>query len=250
MQRRGWHPGRLCGPCQLCGQNSIYYTHPTSFTDTIKQRLHEIERDMDGDSCVCKACERDIKRHDGYQPRWRYTPKDDKCILVTCNTNNSNIHTGLVTKQQVSELLHEPVSRSPTGQLTPLCQFHYKNIHHLLHADLYQHSKCSTCNAHIKGPTRYCPNPVVIKQHFSNCGDTEINITDRDVICTNCYNSHLQILHHSQGTSTDEELCELLGMPAPIDPNRLAEAMQEVIANVGAMLLKGLAILLPEVFQH
>ena len=75
---------------------------------------------------------------------------------------------------------------------------------------MYEHLKCFRCNARLKGAIRHCPNPVVIKQHFSRCGDIDICISDKDTICTNCYNAHLQILHECKETSTDDELKALL----------------------------------------
>ena len=117
---------------------------------------------------------------------------------------------------------------------------------------MYEHLKCFTCNARLKGPIRHCPNPVAIKQHFSRCGDIDICITDKDTICTNCYNAHLQILHESQETSTDDELNALLQNSIPGEdkyPSYIAQALQEVLAKVGSVLLKNLAVLLPEVYH-
>ena len=140
---------------------------------------------------------------------------------------------------------------STTRQLTPLCQAHYRHVHRQLHP-MYEHLKCFTCNARLKGPIRHCPNSVAIKQHFSRCGDIDICITDEDTICTNCYNAHLQILHESQETSTDDELNALLQNSTPGEdkyPSYIAQALQKVLAKVGNVLLKNLAVLLPEVYQ-
>ena len=91
------------------------------------------------------------------------------------------IHTSLVTAGQVAELLHTNVPET-TGHLIPLCQAHYRHVHCQLHPKegMYEHLKCFTCNARLKGAIRHCPNPVAIKQHFSRCGDIDICITDKD----------------------------------------------------------------------
>ena len=34
---------------------------------------------------------------------------------------------------------------------------------------------------------RHCPDTIAIKHHFSQHSDMELNITERDSICTNCY---------------------------------------------------------------
>ena len=63
--------------------------------------------------------------------------------------------------QEVGELLHIAVPTASAGQLTPLCQTHYKHGHRLLNTEMYE---CMTCNAaYIKGTSRYCPNPIAIK---------------------------------------------------------------------------------------
>ena len=94
-----------------------------------------------------------IKRHikeENYQPRWRAraSKKCDECIAPACNTTHGIIHTALVTPQQESELLHATLTESAEGQLTPLCQVHYKKIHRMMHANdgTYKHVKCVTCN--------------------------------------------------------------------------------------------------------
>ncbi len=136
MRRRGprtaVHPGQQCGPCRLCGQSSAYYAHPLTWEETIKQRLYQLESVHD-QSRVCKACEKDIKRHitaKNYKPCWRpKTNNDDSCIVAACNsTDGAIIHTGLVTTQQVAELLQTSIPETAAGQLTPLCQAHYKLI--------------------------------------------------------------------------------------------------------------------------
>ena len=86
-------------------------------------------------------------------------------------------------------------------------------VYRLLNADMYVHIKCFTCNGSLKGSSRHCPEPSAIKQHFSKCGDVDMCITEKDAICTNCYNVHLAILRDSKNVSYDEELKALLEDP-------------------------------------
>ncbi len=102
-------------------------------------------------------------------------------------------------------------------------------------------------NASLKGSSRHCPNPTAIKHHFSRCGDVDIHITDEDTICTSCYNAHLEILCESEKTSSDNKLATLLQNSIPVGgkyPDHIAQAIQEVIANVGSVL-SSLQLMLP-----
>ena len=100
----------------LCGQKSAYYTHPSSWKESLQQNLYDPEQ-VDSQSCMCKACEKDIKRHlitAGYIPRWRINTgiNIDKCIVPGCSITSDSgliIHTGLVSTQQVASLLGIPL---------------------------------------------------------------------------------------------------------------------------------------------
>ena len=190
--------------------------HPLNWEKSIKQKLFQTEN-VDDKTCVCKPCERNIKsyiRAEDYQPWWR--PKNQqRCIIPTCPVTSEGrviIHTSLVTAGQVAELLHTNVPETTCRAFNTTISGHYRHVHCQLHPKegMYEHLKCFKCNARLKGAIRHCPNPVAIKQHFSRCGDIDICITDKDTICTNCYNAHLQILHECKETSTDDELKALL----------------------------------------
>ena len=110
--------------------------------------------------------------------------------------------------------------------------------------------KCVTCNDEIKEKSRHCPNPAAINHHFSKHGDVNIYIRDEDIICTNSYNVHLEILHEQDETSTDAELKALLQNSVFLGrkhADHIAEAPNKVITNVGSVVLKDLAVLLTEV---
>ena len=80
-------------------------------------------------------------------------------------------------------------------------------------------------------------------------------LSQKKTICSACYNSHLLIVQDADSRSTDSELEELLSsqqVPALWSesyPFHIAEALKEVISRVGGVLLKKLAVLLPNVYR-
>ena len=117
-----------------------------------------------------------------YQPHWqaRASKKRDDCIAPLCNVTRGIINTALVTPQQASELLDATIIDNTEGEITPLCQLYYKQIHRMLHANdgMYERMKCVTCNANTKGKSRHCPNPAAIEHHFNKYGAVDIHIRD------------------------------------------------------------------------
>lgn len=101
---------------------------------------------VNGQSCVCKACEKDIKRHiltTGYWPRLRLKTKEkfDSCTVPARKTTSANgviVHTGLVNTQRVASILGTTLAKTSEGQLI---QAHFKQVHRLLHADMYMHTQ-------------------------------------------------------------------------------------------------------------
>ena len=67
------HPGRGCVPCHLCSKSAPYYSHLSAWDPGLSAKLHAIEKSVADDSCICHACEKDIKRKINlgkYVPRW------------------------------------------------------------------------------------------------------------------------------------------------------------------------------------
>ncbi len=159
------HPSRECGPCSLCRQHSTHYCHLTTWEADMKERLRHLQNIAD-DDCICRACERDIKRNitkEGYKPRWLPQVgkglRHSKCIVSGCTECDTIIHTGLVTKDTVANLLQTEVVREQRHSLTPLCGHHYKQIHRLLHTEdeMSARKKCYTCHAVLQqGTARHC----------------------------------------------------------------------------------------------
>ena len=112
--------------------------------------------------------------------------------------------------------------------------------------------KCFTRSAAIKGSSRHCPDPVAIKHHFCQCGDVEFDLTEKDIVCTNCYNAHVEILRGSQDISLDHELGALMDNSSTIPVGHLTKyvnsALTETIRKLGATLCNRVAILLLELY--
>ncbi len=164
-----------------------------------------MEKTITVDSCICRACEKDIKRNinsGDYVPRWTLQNQENihKCILPHCNKTESIVHSGLVTAKHINVIFNVAVN-TDDGKLVPLCQVHYKQVHRTINPQVYMHEKCFTCSANIKGSYRPCPNTVAIKNHFCQVSDMDLNIIENDKICTSCYNSHLEIIANFKQTS-------------------------------------------------
>ena len=108
-------PRTTVWPLFSVGQKSAYYTHLSSWKEGVQQNLYDLEQ-VGSQSCMCKACEKDIKRITtaGYIPRWRINTgiNIDKCIVPGCSITSDSgliIHTGLVSTQQVASLLGIPL---------------------------------------------------------------------------------------------------------------------------------------------
>ena len=54
-----------------------------------------------------------------------------------------------------------------------------------------------------------------VKAFYDENGNVDVGITEEDIICTKCYNHHLQILQNEDMKSRDSELAELLQSTSP-----------------------------------
>ena len=124
LRRRGRHgsahPGRECGPCQLCGKTASYSSHPSTWDSEILAKLYQIEQSIKSDSCICRACEKHIKRNilsENYKPRWISNSESIKCIIPECLAQESIVHSGIATTQQILSAFNVTVSTE--GKLVP-----------------------------------------------------------------------------------------------------------------------------------
>lgn len=213
---------------------------------------------MVSDSCICRACEKHIKRNissENYKPRWGSNQETTvKCILPECtetSVTGSIVHSSTATTEQIGSAFKVTVQSE--GKLIPLCQVHYKHLHRFINAETYKHVKCFTCSATIKGSSRHCPDPVAIKQHFSKNVDIDFDLTENDIICTKCYNAHLEILRDWQDVSHDHHLRALVDDSSIIPVGQftayMSYALTEAIRRLGDVLLNRVVILLPELYQ-
>ena len=120
---------------------------------------------------------------------------------------------------------------------------------------MYSDKRCHTCHALIRycgGTARHCPNPAAVNQFFSMNGDTDINITEQEYVCSSCYNHHLAINRCAISSSTDDELRKLLTsqhVPPPWAESYTGNALRGIISKLGNILIKRLAVLFPEVYR-
>ena len=149
-----------CGPCHLCGQRRTQYCHTASWDNEMKEKLEEIS-EVSFNHCICRACEKRNVGSDCYRPRWRSENKGtngfSKCSVKSCTQLSRIIHTNILTRDKIVELLQVELLNEPQHITTPLCTRHYKEVHHLLHSNDYQYSdiKCHTittplCTRHYK----------------------------------------------------------------------------------------------------
>ncbi len=262
LRRRGpkttIHPGRKCGPCQICSKSASFYTHLSTWDLELSAKLRAMEKTITVDSCICRACEKDIKRNinsGDYVPRWTLQNQENvhKCILPHCNKTESIVHSGLVTAKHINDIFNVAVN-TDDGKLVPLCQVHYKQVHRTINPQVYMHEKCFTCSANIKGSYRHCPNTVAIKNHFCQVSDMDLNITENDKICKSCYNSHLEIIANFKQNSHDYELSILLNNIYPAFTSVFPEyircgLVKDAIQKLGDILLRKVVILLSELYE-
>ena len=256
-----FHSGHDCGPCSLCHQKYRYYTHSAAWTEVYRGRLHRIEEEITDSSCICKPCERDIKRNLNrvdYLPRWRGKAAQH-CLVQGCRSSTKIIRTSLFSSEQLLSSFN--CTPLPEHANTPIaiCEEHYGCIYRSTNQVMYAHSKCSTCGSNIKGQGRHCPDIAQVKRHFEAKCDIDLQILPGDFICTPCYNTHLDIIHQGSHISHDSDLEELVrSHPKPTathiytEVNERSHSMEvathSMIMAVGKILIKKLAILFPDIY--
>ncbi len=107
-----------------------------AWEETIKHKLLIETEKVDEMSCVCKACERDVKRHKGaanYQPHWRAKVNKEcyKCIAPACNTTYMRIlyiHVHCLNWSHHNKHLNPcaTIPESTEGQFVSLCQVYHR----------------------------------------------------------------------------------------------------------------------------
>ena len=246
--------GEGFGPCHLCSKSALYYSHLSARDSRLSAKLRAIEESVADNRCICRVCEKDIKRKNNlekYVPCWAYTGSIEntpKCILPNCEKTESIVHSLLIKGKHICDTFH--VSDNTEGKLVLLCQVHYKQMHRMINPQRYMHGKCFTCNANIKRSYRYCPDTIAIKHHSIQHGDMEMNITERDSIYTNCYNSHLEIIAKSEQNSHDyESRAHLSSVIINQFPGYISHGLKDAILKLGDILLKKVAILLSELYN-
>ena len=122
------------------------------------------------------------------RPRWRSENKGNngfsRCSVKSCTQLSRIIHTNILTRDKIVELLQVELLNEPQHITTPLFTRHCKEVHRQLHSNYYQYSdiKCHTCCSIIHCVTRHCPNPKVITHYFKMNGYIDTQITEDDYI--------------------------------------------------------------------
>ena len=220
------------------------------------KKIEEIS-EVSFNHCICLACEKDFKHNvgsEGYKPRWRSENKENngfsRCNFKSCTQLSRIIHTNILTRDKIVELLQVELLNEPQHITTTLCTRHYKEVHHLLHSNDYQYSdiKCCTCCSIIHDVTRHCPNPKVITHYFKMNGYIDTQITKNDYICTVCYNHHLFIAQNTKCRSTHEELEAQIQQTLDRWTEPHITAALNII-KLGNVLLRKLAVLFPSLYR-
>lgn len=181
------HPGRECGPCHICQKAAYQYCHIRTWEETAKEKIRNIHPDIDENDCVCRRCEKDLKRNidrEGYTPKWAAAMTvnvcGDKCVVVGCTNRQSIVQSQTYTPAKIANILQCEVDSENTFLVTSICSQHYKLLQREANA---VHKKCCLCHCHIHGKARHCTNHILINQHYIANGITDVNISDISNTC-------------------------------------------------------------------
>ena len=85
----------------------------------MKKKLEEISA-ISFNHCICLACEKDFKCNvgsEGYKPRWRSENKENngfsRCNFKSCTQLSRIIHTNILTRDKIVELLQVELLNEP-----------------------------------------------------------------------------------------------------------------------------------------
>ena len=222
------------------------------------------ENTINKDSCICQPCEQDFKNgatKDNYVPRWkRRQQENQKCIVANCSTETNFIKTTICTSEDVAQLydinpaMESTESTSSISTLV-LCTEHYKSMHMYMHSNdsMYVSKiRCKTCHSNIKfAASRRCKHASHINAYYQ--AHRELDVDDR--VCTSCYNDHLIILKSTPSyISSDVDLQDIIHQLSVNNSCtdydvHISIALSFTISKLGELLLKRLAILLPELYN-
>ena len=129
-----------------------------------------------------------------------------------------------------------------------LCRKHYSLLYRQF---VLTESTCASCEAKPKSGTMFSshsPDPYTIALHLGS----EQPIQEDDVLCGSCYKLHLSILNSlDKAPGSDQSLKEDIELWSSLctedTTNSINKSVLDAVLTVGSDLLKGKAILLPQV---
>jgi hypothetical protein len=215
--------------CRLCNKGNQYLSTPAQWTNEDAQALASSWNISENDS-ICKPCRGDITKilhDDTYIPRWKKVDVG-LCCIVDCNEkgHSSNILSNNLQQTLIDlQLEHKPITQQIAeieNAATSLCRFH-----------------CNISLRHVS--SRPCAQPDKVEQ----------------LVCYCCYKSHLTMLHSNASISTDSDLEKVIvnlhktvteiKNTIKSEDEVLNMALIKTVIDVANSLLKGEALLLPDV---
>lgn len=184
------HNGK-CGPCFLCGKNSVRYIHIEKMDKAVLALIHAFE-DSITDQCVCHACYKHAARNIGnenYKPRWITNAsiiKECHCDVVSCEQPVYR-RTTIASAREIELIVGDKVVPTQDASVsTLLCKDHYTAAYTALHAP----QPCKSCNAKPKWGEqhqRHCPDPAVINAYLATVSGEKSTLDVNSKICFVCY---------------------------------------------------------------
>ena len=112
--------------------NIAFMSYPDVIQEAIKNNCNPYQSI---NHCICPACEKDFKCNvgsEGYKPRWRSENKENngfsRCSVKSCTQLSRIIHTNILTRDEIVELLQVELLNEPRHIITTLCTRHYKEV--------------------------------------------------------------------------------------------------------------------------
>ena len=254
-----YHPNEACTECALCGRTITAASHFDGWSTLEKRFLTKhLGMELLPSTCICKSHHTEAKRHcsqPNYIPKWKQGVKSDERVLACshpqCSTTATDDHliVPAFTSMDTMKVALSIDTDRPEQLL--LCPKHYTQ----LHKELACPKSCGNCGMKPKRGaqfTRHCPDTKTINLLlFENTGSDRC-LTDSDILCLNCYKSHLAILSSIGETMTPNELLESEittwehQLSHTTNMTQLTKATLTTVVHVAKVILSQHALLLPQ----
>ena len=202
-----YHRERSCAACFLCGKKQARYDHFNGLAEEVRHYIQNYSTSsIPGDSCICRNHRIEAKRNlnnTQHIPTWKERGKENvtgcieavhcKCTYPECSTTSQNARIIIpIDRETFCNALGNCSDNVPVA----VYKVHYQRIYR----QIYQHHPCAGCDAKPKareGPyTRHSPDALTVCQYLNERTEFEVNLTQEDILCKSCYNTHLVIVQH------------------------------------------------------